>query len=222
MARTTNSKRKTIAVVSDEPTPESEVTSPPPPPTAVPSKKRTKKPTADDTSTEVSTAPSVGESTTVTETSVAAQNTTRRTKKKAKTGTRTPSSYVLFSMNERKTIMANSPDMTLGEVSKMCGVEWKKLSDVDRKPWVDKAIELKAAKANELKELHKNDPPRKKRTPSSYLLFAMEHRKMVVVDNPGMSIGDVSKICGSKWKTLSDAEKQQWKDKADGMKTEAS
>jgi hypothetical protein len=35
---------------------------------------------------------------------------------------------------------------------------------------------------------------------------------------PGMSIGEFGKYCGSTWKTMDDAEKQEWQIKADKAK----
>ena len=121
-------------------------------------------------------------------------------------------------MDERKTIMKTNPDLGLGEISKMCGIAWKKLSESDKGPWVAKAQELKTERMKAIEELKKDEPPKKKRNPSSYLLFAMEYRKTVLETQPTLGIGDVSKLCGSKWKTLSDLEKKEWKDKACAMK----
>lgn len=144
---------------------------------------------------------------------------TRKTKEKKKRNTRTPSSYVLFSMNHRKTVIEKNPDLTLGEVSKLCGSAWKGLSSDDRAPWMKQATELKEKRQAEIAEEMKNEPPKKKRTPSSYLLFAMEHRKVVLESDPSMAIGAVSKICGARWKEMNEADRKTWKDKADALKT---
>mgnify|MGYP006097817173 CR=1 FL=1 len=142
----------------------------------------------------------------------------RRKKNTDKKSSRTPSSYVLFSMDERKTIVAKNPDLNLGGVSKQCGVAWKALSVEDREPWQKKADELKQTRLAEIAEENKNNPPKKKRAPSSYLLFAMEHRKVVLQEDPSLVIGDVSKKCGQVWKSMTDSDKQVWKDKAAELK----
>lgn len=142
----------------------------------------------------------------------------RRTQNPKKKSSRTPSSYVLFSMEERKTIVAKNPDLGLGEVSKQCGIAWKALTEENREPWQKKAAELKQKRLAEIAEDDKNNPPKKKRAPSSYLLFAMEHRKVVLQEDPSLVIGDVSKKCGQVWKSMTDADKQKWKDKAAELK----
>lgn len=190
---------------------------PTPTPTSIPV------PMEDDSSSVVA-ASTVSVATSVTTTTVDSSGgkkkkpTKKRGKKGKGIGTRTPSSYVLFSMDHRKKIIEEHPDYSLGEVSKLCGVAWKTLDDTSKQPWVDQASDLKRKRMTEIEELKKDEPPKKKRTPSSYLLFAMDYRQTVLKDNPGMAIGDVSKLCGAKWKTLADAEKTVWKQKADAMK----
>ena len=78
-------------------------------------------------------------------------------KKNKKFSARTPSSYVLFSLEHRKIVIDQSPDLSLGEVSKMCGVAWKKLSDEEKTPWQGKAYELNHPAAKILASL---DPAR--------------------------------------------------------------
>lgn len=134
----------------------------------------------------------------------------KKIEKKRKTGTRTPSSYVLFSMEQRKLVTTQSPGLSLGEVSKKCGELWKALNEDDKKVWKDKADVLKQEKLATL------PPPeeKKKRKPSNYLCFSMQHRNVVLQNEPGLSLGEVSKRCGEAWKQLSDEEKSSWKDKA--------
>ena len=164
---------------------------------------------------EVSTvAPSVVSSTATTTVS----KKSRRKKDKTKLSSRTPSSYVLFSMHERKSIVVTDPNLTLGEVSKQCGVAWKALNVEQRVPWQTQADELKAKRLEEIAEEEKINPPKKKRTPSSYLLFAMQHRKVVLQEDASLAIGEVSKKCGQVWKMMTDPEKQIWKDKAAELK----
>ena len=144
---------------------------------------------------------------------------TRKNKKKTnQLSTRTPSSYVLFSMDYRKTVMNDHPDFSLGDVSRMCGAKWKELSDADKNPYIAKAGTLKSERMAIIEEMKKDEPVKKKRTPSSYLLFAMEHRKKVLANSPSFSIGEVSKECGAAWKELSEDDRKTWKTKADELK----
>ena len=179
-----------------------------------PKRQRKKKEAAPPASEVSSVAPTVTSAT-----STASVTIKKKRKKTDKKSTRTPSSYVLFSMEERKAIVEKSPDLSLGEVSKKCGVVWKTLTAEQKIPWQKKADELKHKRMEEIAEDEKINPPKKKRAPSSYLLFAMEHRKVVLTDEPGLAIGDVSKKCGAMWKSMTDADKQVWKDKATALKT---
>lgn len=54
---------------------------------------------------------------------------------------RKPSSYLCFSMNFRKQVVEAEPTLSLGEVSKRCGEEWKKLSVEEKEVWKAKANE---------------------------------------------------------------------------------
>lgn len=54
---------------------------------------------------------------------------------------RKPSSYLCFSMDYRKRVLESEPNLSLGEVSKRCGVMWKTLSDEDKEKWKIKAME---------------------------------------------------------------------------------
>lgn len=133
--------------------------------------------------------------------------------RKAKTGTRTPSSYVLFSMDYRKVISAENPELSLGEVSKKCGEAWSTLDDVSKADWKLKADALKNEKRSAIAAVD-TEEPKKKRKPSSYLCFSMMHRKVVLEAEPGLSLADVSRRCGAAWKELSDEQKNEWKVKA--------
>ena len=82
--------------------------------------------------------------------------TIKKKKKKDEMSKRTPSSYVLFSMEERKKISATSPDLGLGEVLKQCGQAWKAMSDEDKKPWVEKAAILKEEKLKNMPVVEKS------------------------------------------------------------------
>jgi hypothetical protein len=184
------------------------------PPTKNPPAKRQRKKKVEEVSSEVSAVPP----SVVSSTASVTVKKPRRKKNPDKKSSRTPSSYVLFSMEERKTIVSKNPDLNLGEVSKLCGVAWKALSAEDRVPWQKKADELKKTRLAEIAEEVMNNPPKKKRAPSSYLLFAMEHRKVVLQEDPSLMIGAVSKKCGEVWKSMTDADKQKWKDKATELK----
>lgn len=131
---------------------------------------------------------------------------------------RTPSNYVLFSIDYRKKVIEKSPELSLGQVSRECGNAWKALSEAEKKPWNDKASELKAARKAEIDKQAELNPPKKKRTPSSYLIFSVAQRPQILNENPSFTIGQISKLCGEKWRSMSKEEQQPWIDEAKALK----
>lgn len=58
-------------------------------------------------------------------------------------------------------------------------------------------------------KLHAN----KNLTPmNAFMNFSQEHRKAVVVANPGLPVTEIAKILGSMWRSMSDKEKNTYKD----------
>lgn len=164
---------------------------------------------------------SVADSTMTSTTTTVKKAKKPKSKKPKKLSARTPSSYVLFSLEKRREIMLENPGYVLGDVSKLCGAKWKELSDKDKEPWIEKANHLKMERRKELDAIEESQPKKKKRTASSYLLFAVEHRKTIVKENSTLRIAQVSKMCGEAWQKLADEDKAQWKAKADALKVAA-
>lgn len=160
----------------------------------------------DDVSTVVSEVPTIVDQAVVEKSSVPPK--IKKKYKRKQNHQKTPSSYLLFSMEHRKTVIEGNPELTLGEISKKCGEAWALLDDETKSKWKSHAEELK-------KEAIENAPPQKpKKKPSSYLMFAMEHRKKVVGEFPELTLGEVSKKCGQAWGELSTEEKEVWKNKS--------
>jgi len=53
--------------------------------------------------------------------------------------------------------------------------------------------------------------PKVKRAPSPYINFCSEWRPKMKADNPDATFGELGKLLGEKWKTLSDSEKAKFK-----------
>ncbi|KAG5370222.1 Non-histone chromosomal protein 6 [Yarrowia sp. C11] len=60
----------------------------------------------------------------------------------------------------------------------------------------------------------KKDPNAPKRALSAYMFFANDNRDAIRAENPGIAFGQVGKALGEKWKTLTDAEKIPYEEKA--------
>lgn len=48
---------------------------------------------------------------------------------------------------------------------------------------------------------------KKPSAPSAYIIFCKEERNGIVATNPEASFGEIGKLLGEKWKSLSDTEK---------------
>ena len=58
----------------------------------------------------------------------------------------------------------------------------------------------------------KKDPNRCKKPKNSYMYFCDENRKRLQTENPGMKMGDVSKLLGNLWKNTSEEDKSKFND----------
>jgi len=99
------------------------------------------------------------------------------------------------------------------ETMKLASAKWKVMSSAEREPW-DKPYEAAKAKYQvEVKEYvdsgkrdaWKRDPEKPKRPMSGYLRYAQTLR----AQNSHLSICEQSKAAGAKWKSLSEAERQE-------------
>lgn len=59
----------------------------------------------------------------------------------------------------------------------------------------------KPRKKRQKKEKDENKP---KRAQSAYFIWLNEHREMIKKENPGISITELSKLAGQKWRELKD------------------
>jgi len=59
-----------------------------------------------------------------------------------------------------------------------------------------------------------------KRPANSFMIWAQTYRKKVFEDNTTLNNAEISKLLGQQWKTLSNEEKQIYKDKAEQVKEE--
>lgn len=60
----------------------------------------------------------------------------------------------------------------------------------------------------------------KNKVVTGYILYSREVRKQVVQNNPESTFGDISRIVGSEWKSLSTADKQVWEERATKLNEE--
>ena len=144
----------------------------------------------------------------------------KKSQKLKKTTIRYPSSYLLFTMEYRKVVKQENPTMTLGDISKKCGAEWQQLPEEEKLKWKTTAETEKLRRKSLEVDTGEEKVIKKKRVPSSYLLFSMKERANIMLENPTLKIGECSKLCGEKWKLLTVTEKDVWTQKSNDMKSE--
>jgi len=89
-------------------------------------------------------------------------------RKAANTGPkRALSSFMYFAQDQRATIKQNNPDAGFGEIGKLIGKEWGKLSTADKQPYADKATKDKQRYVEEKAEEERKAKKAKAEAPSS-------------------------------------------------------
>ena len=104
------------------------------------------------------------------------------------------------------------------------GKEEKKKVEIKQKGALkkeEKKKELKEKKAAKKGKLEKKKQKKKKKDPnapkgakSSYMCFAKETRAKLLAENPNISVPEVGKECGKRWKELSPSQKSKYVDMA--------
>merc|ERR1719273_2486589 len=132
--------------------------------------------------------------------------------------------------------MKENPDATLGDIGKILGAMWKKVSNraefeakskKQRATYASKMekymktsnykkfqMEILAWKIHETKKPFRQDPNAPKRNLSAYMLYGASVRKQIVKENPDMEAKDVMKEQSVWWKGLSEKERAPWNAKA--------
>merc|ERR1712130_1069414 len=88
---------------------------------------------------------------------------------------------------------------------------------VDNKDETTKEKKVRRTKNNNKKP---KDPNKPKNPQSSYLLYCNDVRARFQSENKGKGMGQISKLIGAEWKTLSDDDKKQYIEKAKELRTE--
>jgi len=144
--------------------------------------------------------------------------------------------YMYFCEANRATAQEENPEMKMTELSKVLGAKWQALSAEEKEPYNEKAATdkeraktEKAAYAEQhagqddedapkKKTKRKKDPNAPKGAATSFMLFANATRPQLKEENSALSVPELGKALGVKWKELADDEKEAWKEKAAGDK----
>lgn len=145
------------------------------------------------------------------------------------------SSYAYFVQKTREDFKKKHPNenVVFAEFSKKCSDSWKKMSEAEKKKYIQMAdkdkkrydtemstyVPTKDAKGKKGKKA-KKDPNAPKRALSAFFWFCNDERNKVKETlPPGASVGEVSKGCAARWNGLSSSAKAKYealaaKDKA--------
>merc|ERR1711997_1049724 len=110
---------------------------------------------------------------------------------------------------QKETSPANlpMPGTTMMDVDNEDSMDAPSVGSVDMTPVVSTPINKKVKRGG-----NKNVTP--------YIIFASEIRKKVTDENKSCSFGEISKLVGDKWRSLTDGEKLHFEEKAKKMNEE--
>ena len=109
---------------------------------------------------------------------------------------RAKSAYSFFVADFRKS----KPDLKFGDVTKEAASAWATCAD--------KTVFEAQAKA--FNDARAPVDAKTKRPPSAYILFACDYRSKLKHEQPELSFKELSQMCGSKWKSMLEEERQGW------------
>lgn len=96
-----------------------------------------------------------------------------------------------------------SAKINVGQATRDIAAKWKSLSDTEKKPYLDAASANKQPKSTKAKKL------------SGYSLFVKENFESVKARNPTIRAKEVLTSMGNEWRSMSDADKLQYKKRAE-------
>jgi hypothetical protein len=110
------------------------------------------------------------------------------------------SAFFYFCDKNRTSTKTAFPTLKNHEVSKKMAENWAKLSDAEKKPFMDLANSDKERYSSEKEKFDLTKPQKKAHTPSKYQLFCDENRKALQEKHPNASFSEMSKILSQAWK----------------------
>jgi len=138
-------------------------------------------------------------------------------KKKAARPKRSNSAFIYFMKSKiaalrQKKENANLP---ITEIMKQAAQEWKTVPESEKKTFINEAAKDKKRYEAEKKEAAKKAPP--KRPASGYFAYLSEIRPQIKKEKPSLTITEIAKLGGKKWKALSEGERQKYNTKANKL-----
>jgi len=131
------------------------------------------------------------------------------------------SAYIHFATEQHGITKEENPEMSSKDVMKLLGSKWKELTDKSR--YVSIATEDKLRYEKEMKEYtppeeFQQEKPKKGGFKNAFNYYMSEQSKIFKAENKNMKSTDTMKEAGKRWRSLTDEEKQPYKDMAERHK----
>lgn len=121
------------------------------------------------------------------------------------------SAYMSFNQRKSPSLRAQFPAESMPEIGKRVGAEWRAMSDEEQRPYKEQAAALLTQwKADESEESGVQSLP--KRPMSAFMLFHVENRQRVTLENPEAPITEIGAKVGVLWRELTPEQQQPYKD----------
>jgi len=119
--------------------------------------------------------------------------------------------FMYYSQIRRKEIKNTDSTVSMIEISKMIGAEWRELPDTSKRPHHDKAG-VAAEQYRALKEAYDKTKPKRPRT--AYAFFMKMNRAKIATKYPETAPKDLMKYIAESWKKISDQERETYSNMA--------
>ena len=113
------------------------------------------------------------------------------------------------------------PDAKVTQVARYCGETWHSMTPQEKEKWEKMAADLKAMEKDRYATALAAAPKRRKRPPSSYMLWMNEQgREYTKNQYPELKATEIVSFCGRFWREMPAEEKRRWQQKALELKQE--
>ncbi|CAF0961008.1 unnamed protein product [Adineta steineri] len=143
--------------------------------------------------------------------------TRTRSKKRINRVKRPMNAFMVFSQLERRKIVQLAPDMHNAEISKYLGARWKRLSEIERRPFIDEAERLKMLHLREYPDYKYKPRKRAKKGSSPPTNSSIPHMSSPM-DTTDASSDDCTSKTSILPKRLSEIERRPFIDEAERLK----
>lgn len=119
--------------------------------------------------------------------------------------------FMCYSQERRPGIRVEQPSISMIEISKIIGGEWREMSDADKRPYHDTAgVAHEAYRIK--KEAYDKSKPKRPRT--AYAFFMKDNRACIAKKHPDTSPRDLMKYIAESWRGIDTTERDKYSNMA--------